>query len=314
MPSYCHDLDDFADLCRAVGGEKSIPAQLVEKDYWIMHCLWGLDQLKLEFHMKGGTSLSKGWNLLERFSEDIDILIFPSSHEDVPIGKNHRKTAHIEKQKTYFDNLAGKIKIDGIIDVVSETIYDDDLTRNAEIRLMYNSFFDEIKGVKPGLLLEVGFDQTTPNEDKLISSWAYNRVSSLGIDVIDSRAKSVQCYCPEYTFVEKLQTISTKYRQEQESGELNENQLRHYYDVDCLLKSERVQRFVGTDEYLEHKKKRFRSKDEPDLTKNEGFILSKEETLKKYEEGLQNIASLFYGEKPQMKKILENLKSWLPKL
>jgi hypothetical protein len=132
------------------------------------------------------------------------------------------------------------------------------------------------------------------------------------VSIKDNRAIAVKCYCPEYTFVEKLQTISTKYRQEQESGNLKENQLRHYYDVDCLLKEERVKKFIGTEEYFEHKKKRFRSKDEPDLTKNEGFLLSDPKILEKYEEGFKNIKSLFYNEKkPVMKDILANLKPWL---
>lgn len=40
--------------------EKGIDPALVEKDYWIMHCLYGLDELGFIFQLKGGTSLSKG--------------------------------------------------------------------------------------------------------------------------------------------------------------------------------------------------------------------------------------------------------------
>lgn len=43
---------------------------LVEKDYWIMHCLYGLQHLKMTFELKGGTSLSKGDRIINRFSED----------------------------------------------------------------------------------------------------------------------------------------------------------------------------------------------------------------------------------------------------
>ena len=42
-----------------------------------MHCLYGLQQLGLTFELKGGTSLSKGHKTIDRFSEDIDILIEP---------------------------------------------------------------------------------------------------------------------------------------------------------------------------------------------------------------------------------------------
>jgi hypothetical protein len=39
---------------------------LVEKDYWIMHAVFGLKQLGLRFELKGGTSLSKGFGVIPR--------------------------------------------------------------------------------------------------------------------------------------------------------------------------------------------------------------------------------------------------------
>lgn len=56
---YLHNHPDFADLIRIVGEERSIVPTLIEKDYWIMHCLYGLQQLNFRFELKGGTSLSK---------------------------------------------------------------------------------------------------------------------------------------------------------------------------------------------------------------------------------------------------------------
>lgn len=44
-------------------------------------------------------------------------------------------------------------------------------------------------------------------------------------------ALAVACYEPGYTLVEELQTISTKYRQQQASGGMPKNVVRHYYDV-----------------------------------------------------------------------------------
>ena len=65
-----HNHPQFADLIRIVAAEKGIDPGLVEKDYWIMHCLYGLQQLGLTFELKGGTSLSKGFQIINRFSED----------------------------------------------------------------------------------------------------------------------------------------------------------------------------------------------------------------------------------------------------
>jgi hypothetical protein len=73
MPrDYLHNHPEFADLIRIVASEMGIDPGLVEKDYWIMHCLYGLQQLGLTFELKGGTSLSKGFKIIGRFSEDID--------------------------------------------------------------------------------------------------------------------------------------------------------------------------------------------------------------------------------------------------
>jgi len=55
-----HDHKDFKDLIAAVSDNMSIDPTLVEKDYWIMHCLWGLEQQGFVFELKGGTSLSTG--------------------------------------------------------------------------------------------------------------------------------------------------------------------------------------------------------------------------------------------------------------
>ncbi len=71
MPlDYLHNHAQFADLIRIVANEEGIDPALVEKDYWIMHCLYGLQKLGLKFELKGGTSLSKGFKIIDRFSED----------------------------------------------------------------------------------------------------------------------------------------------------------------------------------------------------------------------------------------------------
>ena len=77
MLDYLHNNPEFKDLLRAVEREKKIERSLVEKDYWIMHVLYGLKQGGFKFELKGGTSLSKGYGIIHRFSEDIDIRIKP---------------------------------------------------------------------------------------------------------------------------------------------------------------------------------------------------------------------------------------------
>lgn len=78
-PIFLHDHQDFPELVRIVADREGIEPILVEKDYWIMHVLWGLQTQGFNFALKGGTSLSKGYQLIGRFSEDIDLLIYPPS-------------------------------------------------------------------------------------------------------------------------------------------------------------------------------------------------------------------------------------------
>lgn len=75
VDSYLHDLKDFRELIQVVASERRILPQLIEKDYWIMHALHGLAKQGFVFELKGGTSLSKGYRIIERFSEDIDLRI-----------------------------------------------------------------------------------------------------------------------------------------------------------------------------------------------------------------------------------------------
>lgn len=314
MKKFIHERDDFKNLLEALSSEIKIDPQLIEKDYWIMHALWGLNSLGFDYELKGGTSLSKGWECIERFSEDIDIYIHPPVELNLPTGKNHMKTSQIEARKNYFDSLVGKIKIPGFISVERDYLFDDEKFRNAGLRLNYPNLFGQIEGLKDGILLEVGFDKTTPNEKMTISSWVLDKAVSVSLDIFNNQALGVKCYVPEYTFVEKLQTVSTKYRKQQADGGMPINFMRHYYDLFQLLKLERVQKFIGTSEYFLHKKERFRQDDEKDLTKNEAFILSDPKIRSLYQDTFQKTKGLYYKGQLQFDEILEALNTYLDKL
>lgn len=256
------------------------------------------------FELKGGTSLSKGYQLIHRFSEDIDIKIMPP--DDLPIGKNHVKAHHVETRRQYFDALAVEIKIPGIVSVERDHAFDDDKMRNAGIRLNYETKNTVPTGVKEGILLEAGFDVTAPNRPCDISSWVLDHaMNSDAGEFTDNRANGVACYEPGYTFVEKLQTISTKYRKQQETGALPQNFMRHYYDVYCLLKSKDVKGFIGTPEYKMHKDARFPIADEKTIAKNEAFFLTDTETRKIYEGAYNATRALYYRDMPSFSEILD---------
>ncbi|SDR44975.1 nucleotidyl transferase AbiEii/AbiGii toxin family protein [Pseudovibrio sp. Tun.PSC04-5.I4] len=196
LHEFLHQHKDFANLIRIVGEKHSIDPVLVEKDYWIMHCLYGLKEMGWSFELKGGTSLSKGLGIIDRFSEDIDIRIEPPAEQDVATNPNQQKPAHVKSRKVFYDWLAKTIAIDGIVRAERDTEFDDlRYYRSGGIRLVYETRMGSLAGLKDGILLEVGFDVVSPNAPKTISSWAYDFAASKA-EVIDNRAVDVACYHP----------------------------------------------------------------------------------------------------------------------
>ena len=315
MPrNYLHNHAQFADLIRIVAEAMGIDPALVEKEYWIMHCLYGLQQLEFKFALKGGTSLSKGHHVINRFSEDIDMLIEPPFGRDVKRSRNQNKPAQVKTRTDYYDWLAQAIKIGGIVKVERDAAFDDEPDyRSAGIRLRYKSVTEEMKGLREGVLLEVGFDDVAPNVPRDISSWAYDHAAAK-IDIIDNRAKAVPCYDAAYTFVEKLQTVSTKFRKEQAGDGEPAEFMRHYYDVYELLRRPEVQKFVGTEPYKVHKQKRFRHGDNQNISQNEAFLLTDPGTRARYAKSYEDSAALYYLGKPTFEEILNEIGKWIGKL
>lgn len=314
MPrEYLHAHSQFADLIRIVAEEKMIDPALVEKDYWIMHCLHGLQRLGLRFELKGGTSLSKGYQIIDRFSEDIDIRIEPPEDQDVKTGRNHLKEAHIRGRKDFYDWLARTIKINGITRVERDREFDNKDLFSAGIRLHYESIAEPIEDLRDGVLLEAGFARVTPNAAKDISSWAYDYAVGK-VDIIDNQAKAVACYDPGYTLVEKLQTISTKFRKQQETGELPSDFMRHYYDVHSLLRRPEVQAFIGTEAYKVHKRNHFPKADNQDIAANEAFLLSDAKTRAAYTKAYAIGSALYYGDRPTFDQVLNEISASIDRL
>jgi hypothetical protein len=313
---FLHNHKNFPDLLRILEDETGIQAGLIEKDYWIMHVLYGLKTQGFEFELKGGTSLSKGFKIIERFSEDIDIHIKPPIEFNINENPNNNKPKNVAAKKDFYDWLAKKISITGINSIERDVTFDNTQTYNsAGIRLNYKSASTLIPGIKEGILLETGFDTVTPNSNILISSWAYDKAVERKIEIIDNQAKSIACYHPGYTFVEKLQTIATKFRKENETGNSSVNFMRQYYDVYSLLNNEMVQEFIGSKEYQAHKKTRFPPIDLAiPINKNEAFLLNDTKIKESFIQRYKNTAALYYNRQPDFEELLDTIKKHIDRL
>ena len=70
--------DEQRTYCEQAGADFGLPPASIEKDFWVcwvLKELFSLPGIGNDLTFKGGTSLSKGWGLIQRFSEDIDIVI-----------------------------------------------------------------------------------------------------------------------------------------------------------------------------------------------------------------------------------------------
>lgn len=311
---FLHQMDNAKELFEIVADERGLLPEIIEKDYWLMHCLWGIQQQNYKFELKGGTSLSKGFGIIERFSEDIDIQIHPDD-ETIKTGKNHDKPVHIESRQQFFNNTADNLSVTDL-SFERDHNFDDQSgkMRGAGIKAAYSSFFNGDPSLKPGIILELGFDQTTPFELCEITSWGYEKAKSLNLPVIDNRAKNIPCYCPEYTFVEKLQTVSTKFRLEQEKKIMPVNFLRHYYDIYKLLENNRVLDFIGTEKYAKHKKLRFRSQDDLIIRNSPAFIVADPSIRKLYGDEFRKKSAIYFGKQPTFEQILERIQEYIGSL
>ena len=124
----------------------------------------------------------------------------------------------------------------------------------------------------------------------------------------------VLCYEPSHTFVEKLQTLSTKYRGLPETGRLPPNFLRHYYDVYCLLGLPEVLDFIGTPAYEERKRQRFRAADERVIARNPAFVLADPSRRAAFAAEYARMAALYYQGQPPFEDIVARIHEHIDRL
>jgi hypothetical protein len=122
------------------------------------------------------------------------------------------------------------------------------------------------------------------------------------------------CYLPTHTFVEKLQTISTKYRLQKTGQAFPANFMRHYYDLYCLLDLPEVQQFIGTEAYEERKKQRFRNGDELVAANNPAFLLEDRVERARFASEYQKTSALYYNGQPDLDEILGRIGRYLGKM
>ena len=104
---YLHEHEDFKYFIIETAKQVNLSEFIVEKDYWVTYLLKNLvkSEFASEFVFKGGTCLSKAYNLIERFSEDIDLLMLETNKTQSKTQKEKRLIA-LREYINGLDNLS----------------------------------------------------------------------------------------------------------------------------------------------------------------------------------------------------------------
>jgi len=233
------DMKLFSDTLRAASQHLDIKLEFVEKDYWITLVLSRLAKSKYvdESVFKGGTSLSKGYNLIERFSEDVDIAII----NDKGKTGNEIKTIIRTIEKEIISDLT-EVQMDGVTSKgsrirksVFEYVTTDKSNKNNKLIVEINSFANPFPFRRLSLKSFVSeFLQQTGNEKY--------------IEQYDLQPFEVNVLNKEQTLLEK--TISLiRFSFEQNAVESISKKIRHFYDLYFLMKNPECAEFVVSDSF-----------------------------------------------------------------
>ena len=300
-----NDIKQFSDILRATSQHLDIKLEFVEKDYWITLLLSRLAKSKFVYEsvFKGGTSLSKGYNLIERFSEDVDIAIISNNDKS----GNEIKTIIRTIEKEITSDLT-ELQMDGVTSKgsrfrksVFEYVSVDKSNQNNKLIIEINSFANPF-----------------PFQKLTIKSFLFDFLKQTGnekyIDQYNLQSFELNVLNKEQTLLEKLVSL-IRFSFEENTTESLSNKIRHFYDLYFLMNDPECSAFVKSgefkkrfDEILQHDREMF---DEPKGWQNKSVAESPlksdfENLWKKLKEIYKTeLSALAYRTIPDEEKVAE---------
>jgi hypothetical protein len=216
---------------------------IIEKDYYVTEALRIIEQeAGARVIFKGGTSLSKGWNLIQRFSEDIDIFLDPTAF-DPPLGKK-AIDRELKKLRQAVERHPGLT----FIEKESQTI--GGFGRND--RFEYSQRFAGAGEIRNRVFLEAGTASgREPTERVRLQSYVgqFLQDSGVSLGIEDAGPFEMRLLHFRRTFVEKLFAIHGKIEAFKHGGRPIGGYARHYYDLFCLAERPEVLAMLRSPEY-----------------------------------------------------------------
>ena len=241
-----HKIDKVEKVAifNAIATEKGMPPFAVEKDWWVSRTLNIIFQMDIAKHLvfKGGTSLSKAWKLINRFSEDIDLAIekefFFKDEKDWSKKKitELRKEAGIYSTGAFFEELQEEFRKKGFENLSFKLVETKDSDQDPRIIEIYypNVIVSYSEYILPKVQVEIGCRSL--REPFSIQSFGslVDEVYS-GKDFVEPLFE-VSTVNPERTFLEKIFLLHEEFQRPAEKMRVDRLS-RHLYDVYHLTKS-----------------------------------------------------------------------------
>jgi predicted nucleotidyltransferase component of viral defense system len=252
----------FEETAKAIG----LPAAAVEKDWWVVRTLELVFGSSIAAHtvFKGGTSLSKAWGLLDRFSEDIDLALDrkflgiekpDSEMTGSQVSKLRRLSVEFITGK-YFPELTEKFKTAGLdvnIQLAEVKTNDQD---PLIIEIYYQALTDPIAYLQPRVLIEVGSRSLIEPYDERSFTSMVGEIFA-GREFADSNI-IIPSVNPQRTFLEKVFLLHEEFQLPIEKIKI-ERKSRHLYDLEKLMDTEYAVAALKNkelyDTIVEHRKK-----------------------------------------------------------
>ncbi len=242
----------YQEISRKTG----LPPFAVEKDWWVVQTLSIIFNLEVGKHLvfKGGTSLSKAWGLIDRFSEDIDLAIDRTFLGfDGKLSKNQRtnlrKKTSSYISETLYPELKKKFEEKGLIDIKLEIKEAE--SRDQDPRIIEIYYPNVIKSpgyIQPKIQLEIGGRSLRePYSIKTFSSLIDEHYSQTEFAQTPINIPTVN---PERTFLEKIFLLHEEFQRPTEKVRVNRLS-RHLYDIYQLSKTEFATKAINDKELYE---------------------------------------------------------------
>ena len=312
--NFVHDEPGFASLLTQVADQTRIAPALVEKDYWITHALWALHETGLDLWFKGGTSLSKGFGLIERFSEDLDLMVERgrvTALPDVSSWSSLNK-GPVAQRQAYYRALAEAFTIPAI-PVDRDVTREDKYGRGADYLGRYPGVFvANLPGaMSPSVRFEIGRAQVVPFVERPVTSFVHDYLDRIGMlgDFTDNRPRAVRCVHPLVTLLEKLDALSRRYGREAIEADTF---VRHYEDAARIVRalhrlppSEIPARTLANDMLAQKDVAALPSADDPSL------VLDDPAKRNAVEQAYSRIAPMFWGPRIPLNEACGTLRDWV---